>query len=84
MSVDVKIRRTEEWDVPDLPKRLSGAFEKSSKSVLQLCRESGISSAFWYQMIKGGKASISYSTLQRLCQALDLVIDELNSEGDTK
>ncbi|MEM9945378.1 MAG: helix-turn-helix transcriptional regulator [Cyanobacteria bacterium P01_D01_bin.36] len=82
MIAAVKIRRTEEWNIPDLPERLSGAFEKSEKSVLQMCREAGISSNFWYQMIRGNKTSIKHSTLKELCGVLDLTLEELSQDGE--
>ena len=66
----MKVRRTLEWDVPDLPDALKGAAEKSQKSVAQICREAGISTAFWYQLVKGNKDSITYETLAKLCSAL--------------
>ena len=77
----MKVRRTEEWDIPDLPERLSEAMERSQKSVLQVCRDAGISSNFWYQMINGNKGSIKRSTLISLCESLDLQFDELDQTG---
>ena len=77
----MKVRQSQEWDIPDLPERLSAAMEKSPKSVAQVCRDVEISTNFWYQVINGNKGSIKKATLLKLCEVLDLTIDELNDAG---
>lgn len=76
-TVQMKVRQTKEWDVPDLPDVLKVAAEKSQKSVTQVCREAGISTAFWYQVIKGNKDSITLETLSALCAALGIGVNEV-------
>ncbi|MEO1399650.1 MAG: helix-turn-helix transcriptional regulator [Cyanobacteria bacterium J06635_1] len=75
--LDMKVRRVQEWDVPDLPEKLKAAAQKGSKSVAQICREAEISTAFWYEMVKGNKASISHETLLAVCKALGIEVGEV-------
>ena len=72
---NVKIRRTQEWNAPQLPAQLKAAAQNSHKSIAQICREAGISTAFWYQLAKGNQASITYETLLALCKALEINIE---------
>lgn len=81
MDVLMKVRRTQEWDVPALPEFLKSAAGDCGKSVAQICREAEISTAFWYQVLKGNKDSISFDTLSKLCIALG---KSLTDAGVTK
>ncbi|MEL7503144.1 MAG: transcriptional regulator [Cyanobacteria bacterium J06554_6] len=73
----MKVRQTKEWDIPDLPERLKAAAAASGKSITQICNEADVSTAFWYQAIKGNKDSITYETLSGLCQAMSVSLKEL-------
>ena len=68
LNVDVvrQIRVT----VPDLHKQIKNETEKSPKSVQVLATEAGISSAYWYQMMKGERSWISEEVLQGIEKAL--------------
>ncbi|NJN23045.1 MAG: hypothetical protein HC812_20050 [Leptolyngbya sp. RL_3_1] len=70
MLTAVKVRKTQEWELPDLPKQLKDAAEECSKSVVGFCREANITTAFWYQLVKGEKNSITHETLGRILKAL--------------
>ncbi|MDZ8184230.1 MAG: helix-turn-helix transcriptional regulator [Nostoc sp. ChiSLP02] len=37
-------------DFPDIGKRIKQARERDERSLSQICRESGISRAYWYQL----------------------------------
>ncbi|MEH2290228.1 helix-turn-helix domain-containing protein [Nostoc sp.] len=37
-------------DFPDIGKRIKQARERDERSVSQICREAGISCAYWYQL----------------------------------
>ncbi len=88
MSMLMKVRRTQEWDVSDLHVKLKEAAEKSKKSITQICKEAEISTAFWYELAKDRKNSISFETLEKLCKALSLTLKDvgveelLESEGE--
>ena len=73
----MKVRQTREWDRPDLPEVLKAAANKSQKSIAQVCREAGISTAFWYQLVKGNKDSITLDTLTGLCKALGVTLEDV-------
>lgn len=74
MFLIMKVRRTQEWDIPDLHTRLQKAAGESSKSITQICKEAELSTAFWYELAKGRKNSISFESLERLCKALGLTV----------
>ncbi|MEM8805369.1 MAG: helix-turn-helix transcriptional regulator [Cyanobacteria bacterium P01_G01_bin.38] len=73
----MKVRRTHEWSVPNLPAELKSAAERSDKSISQICREADISTAFWYQLVKGNKESVTYQTLSAICQALEITTQDV-------
>ena len=70
MNAFVKIRRVVEIDAPDLPQWLKAAADESEKAITAICGEAGISTQFWYDLIKGRRDSILESTLHKLEQAL--------------
>lgn len=78
----MKVRQTDEWDLPGLPQQLKDAAKRSEKSVSQICREANISTTFWYQVVKGNKESISLKTLKALCKALGISLDSLGLNPD--
>ncbi len=82
MLMVMKVRRTQEWDIPDLHTKLQKAAGESSKSITQICKEAELSTAFWYELAKGRKNSISFESLERLCTALGLTIKELGVSDD--
>ncbi|MEM9451607.1 MAG: helix-turn-helix transcriptional regulator [Cyanobacteria bacterium P01_E01_bin.6] len=48
----VQVKRTIETviDFPNLGKRIQVAREKDSRSLSEICRQSGISRSYWYQI----------------------------------
>ncbi len=52
MNTTVQVKRTIEVikDFPDLGKRIKAARETDTRSLSQICRESGISRSYWYQL----------------------------------
>ena len=66
----MKVRSVKEWDVPDLSERLRRAARESKKSVVQLCKDAGISTAFWYGMTGGSTSSVALPTLSAIQKAL--------------
>ena len=84
MFMIMKVRRTQEWDIPDLHTRLQKAAGESNKSITQICKEAELSTAFWYELAKGRKNSISFESLERLCKALGLTIKSvgISLEGE--
>ena len=76
----MKVRRTQEWDLPDLPEVLKLAAKQSGKSVLQICKDADISTAFWYQMMKGQRDSITLETLASICDAVGITLASLGLE----
>ncbi|MGP1387371.1 MAG: helix-turn-helix domain-containing protein [Thainema sp.] len=82
LAATMKVRRTREWDIPSLPEQLKKAAEASGKSVVQICKDAGISTAFWYQMLKGNRDSITYETLEKVCDAIGVKMNSLGVEVD--
>lgn len=72
LATPMKVRDIREWDMPDLPAKLKSAAASSGKSVVQICGEAGISTAFWYEVLKGNKSSITLPTLRAIEAALDV------------
>lgn len=70
LATQMKVRDTREWDMPKLPEMLKAAADASGKSVVKICEEAGISTAFWYEMLKGKKSSITLSTLHAIEKAI--------------
>ncbi|QMS90490.1 helix-turn-helix transcriptional regulator [Nostoc edaphicum CCNP1411] len=48
----VQVKRVVEvvQDFPDIGKRMKQARERDGRSLTQICREAGISRAYWYQL----------------------------------
>ncbi|BBD66383.1 XRE family transcriptional regulator [Nostoc commune NIES-4072] len=48
----VQVKRVVEvvQDFPDIGKRIKQARERDERSLSQICREAGISRAYWYQL----------------------------------
>ena len=83
LNVDVvrQIRVT----VPDLHERIKKETGKSNKSVQVLATEAGISTAYWYQMMKGERSWISEEVLEGIEKALGVsfgVEFDSSKEGD--
>ncbi|MEO1390993.1 MAG: helix-turn-helix transcriptional regulator [Cyanobacteria bacterium J06634_6] len=78
----MKVRRTQEWDIPDLHAKLQEAARESSKSITQICKEAELSTAFWYELAKGRKNSITFESLERLCKALELTLEGVGVSDD--
>ena len=68
--LNVDVVRQVRVTVPDLHKRIKEETNKSQKSVQVLATEAGISSAYWYQMMKGERSWISEEVLQGIEKAL--------------
>lgn len=66
----IKVRRTIEIEVGDLPRQLSSAAYESRKSVVQICKDAGISHTYWYDLVSGRLSSVTESTLKKIEKAL--------------
>lgn len=77
MSTEMKVRHTQEWDIPDLANILERAADRSNKTITQICGEARISSAFWYGLLNGRQQSIKLETLRGLCEALEIDISKI-------
>lgn len=78
MDSRMRVSVTFDKEFPDLPQRLADARKRCPKAVSQICGEAGISSTFWYQVVRGEAKGISLDTLRALENALetDLGISE--------
>lgn len=66
----MRVRKTIEVQVDDLPERLAQANNESRKTLAQICREAGITPTYWYSLVRGKKDSIPHTTLKNLEFAL--------------
>jgi DNA-binding Xre family transcriptional regulator len=73
----MKVRQTREWDVPDLTEALKAAAYESRKPVTQICREAGVSTQYWYQLLKKNRDAVTLQTLSGLCNALGVTVEEV-------
>lgn len=73
MSTLLKIRRVEEIEAPNLPDWLKTAANESGKAVTAICGDAGISTQYWYDLIKGRRDAILETTLKRIEESLGKV-----------
>jgi len=66
---DVKVRVVREYDATDLPQWLKDAAAQSDRSVSSLCGAAGITTQYWYELLKGVRP-LRLDTLQALEDAL--------------
>jgi transcriptional regulator with XRE-family HTH domain len=61
----MKILKTIELDVPDLPFRIRSTRIADGRSISELCRQIGMSRTNWYRM-EAGTQSLPLETLRKL------------------
>ncbi|WP_051424232.1 helix-turn-helix domain-containing protein [Aphanizomenon flos-aquae] len=68
MTINMKVRRTQETEIPDLSQRLKDA--RGSKPLSQVARDTGISRLSLRRFEEGMVEAIAYPTLKKLEQVL--------------
>lgn len=72
----MKIRQTKEIEVTGLGDRIKQARLASNKSLSQICRESGISRTYWYELEKEKiDGALTIEMLRRIEQILEVDFD---------
>jgi transcriptional regulator with XRE-family HTH domain len=72
MATAMKVRRTQEVDIVDLPQRIREAREAKGLSILGLQKVSGINRTSLSKFESGDVVAIAYPTLQKLEQVLEV------------
>lgn len=80
----MRVRRIQEYEVPDLPKQLMVARKASNMSLLEICRQLGISATYWYKLEREETGTISYELLSAINKLLSLELDFDFSHPSTK
>jgi DNA-binding Xre family transcriptional regulator len=82
----VKVIRRETKLVYGVPERLSKAWRTIPRNItaVQMCREAGISTNFWYGLLNGNVTGISWPRFKTLCKVLGLGPSEFVEDWDPK
>jgi transcriptional regulator with XRE-family HTH domain len=73
--IKMQVKRTIEitLDFPGLGQRIKEAREKDGRSLTQICRDSGISRAYWYQLeTEDLRAPATEEIIRKIEQALNI------------
>lgn len=68
----MRVRKVQEQEIPDLPKRLLAARKASDMSLLEICRQLDISATYWYKLEREETSTISYELLSDIDRLLSL------------
>ena len=79
----MRVRKIQEYEVPDLPKQLLAARKASNMSLLEICRQLDISATYWYKLEREETGSISYELLCDISKLLSLELDFDFSQSPT-
>jgi transcriptional regulator with XRE-family HTH domain len=74
-----------EVDAPDLAQRIKDAQKRSGQSVSRICKDLGISRAYWYRLVAGKEESISEDLLRSIERLLNVDFGIVfNKEGEAE
>jgi len=81
----MRVRKVQEYEVPDLPKQLLAARKASNMSLLEICRQLNISATYWYKLEREETGTISYELLCEISKLLSLKLDfDLSQSSKTQ
>jgi transcriptional regulator with XRE-family HTH domain len=75
------VTRVVEYDAGDLPGKLKRLARRCTKSTSQVCKDAGLSRAYWYTITAGERKSIPWETLESIAKGLGVTMEDLGVNG---